>query len=37
MNSTMWKIALRTLWKLVTREGIDEPGRVSATEFMGGS
>jgi lipopolysaccharide/colanic/teichoic acid biosynthesis glycosyltransferase len=30
-------IALRTVWALVTREGIDEPGRVSVTEFMGGS
>ena len=31
------KIALLTVWKLLTREGIDEPGRVSVTEFMGGS
>jgi sugar transferase EpsL len=29
------KIILLTAWKVLTREGIDEPGHISAGEFMG--
>jgi lipopolysaccharide/colanic/teichoic acid biosynthesis glycosyltransferase len=29
------KIILLTIWKVIIREGIDEPGHISAGEFMG--
>lgn len=29
------KILLLTLWKVITREGISQPGRATADEFMG--
>ena len=29
------RILLLTLWKVITREGISQPGRVTAEEFMG--
>ncbi|MFN2212613.1 MAG: sugar transferase [Anaerolineales bacterium] len=29
------KIILLTIWKVIIREGIDEPGHISAREFMG--
>jgi sugar transferase EpsL len=31
------KILLRTLWKVVKREGISQPGHATAEEFMGSS
>lgn len=31
------KIIVLTLWKILTREGIDQPGFISAEEFMGNS
>jgi sugar transferase EpsL len=37
-NWSFWldiKILLRTIWKVLLREGIDEPGFISAGEFMG--
>lgn len=37
-NWSFWldiKILLQTLWKVLLREGIDEPGHISAGEFMG--
>ena len=37
-NWSFWldiKIILQTIWKVLLREGIDEPGRISAGEFMG--
>jgi lipopolysaccharide/colanic/teichoic acid biosynthesis glycosyltransferase len=37
-NWSFWldiKILLQTIWKVLVREGIDEPGHVSAGEFMG--
>jgi lipopolysaccharide/colanic/teichoic acid biosynthesis glycosyltransferase len=30
-----FKILLLTLWKVITREGISQPGRATADEFMG--
>jgi hypothetical protein len=29
------KILLLTIWKWIQREGIDQPGYISAEEFMG--
>jgi lipopolysaccharide/colanic/teichoic acid biosynthesis glycosyltransferase len=29
------KILFKTLWKVVAREGINEPGNATAREFMG--
>jgi lipopolysaccharide/colanic/teichoic acid biosynthesis glycosyltransferase len=37
-NWSFWldiRILLQTLWKVLLREGIDEPGHISAGEFMG--
>ncbi|MBK5107891.1 MAG: sugar transferase, partial [Anaerolineales bacterium] len=37
-NWSFWldiKIILQTVWKVLLREGIDEPGHISAGEFMG--
>lgn len=37
-NWSFWldlKIILNTIWKVILREGINEPGRISAGEFMG--
>jgi sugar transferase EpsL len=31
------KILLMTVWKLVTRDGISQPGHVTASEFLGSS
>jgi sugar transferase EpsL len=37
-NWSFWldiRILLQTLWKVLLREGIDEPGHISAGEFLG--
>jgi len=37
-NWSFWldiKILLQSIWKVIMREGIDEPGHISAGEFMG--
>lgn len=37
-NWSFWldlKIIMQTIWKVILREGIDEPGHISAGEFMG--
>ena len=37
-NWSFWldlKIIMNTIWKVILREGINEPGRISAGEFMG--
>jgi sugar transferase EpsL len=37
-NWSFWldlKIILNTIWKVILREGINEPGHISAGEFMG--
>ncbi len=37
-NWSLWldmKILARTIWKVLTREGINEPGNATAREFMG--
>ncbi|MBU0511724.1 MAG: sugar transferase [Chloroflexi bacterium] len=39
-NWSLWldvKILLLTLWKVLKREGISQPGHATAEEFMGGS
>jgi lipopolysaccharide/colanic/teichoic acid biosynthesis glycosyltransferase len=38
-NWSLWldfRILAITLWKVIRREGINQPGHISASEFMGG-